>query len=130
MVDLDTRVFQCEKDIKDLIAKYSAVEDKVKGAWKTIGEVNVEVGNLRTEIGQVKKDVETLQKRFTNMEIDMKETKTTMTSMLRLIKIMMIVLIFVGAISIGFFVYIWKHDAELATSILTLGSAMSKALPL
>ena len=127
-MELSDRVWKCEQDIASILDRLGTVENKSAGAWRTIAEVNSDVKTLRAEIGSVKKDVETLRDRFGKMEIDMKENKSTMASMLKLMRIMMVVLVFVAAISIGFFAYIWKHDAELAKSILALGSTVSKVV--
>ncbi len=121
MPDLETRVYNNERDIKQLFDRMGKVEDKSSGAWKTIGE-------QKTELSQVKADVKVLTDKVTSMEVDMKEQKLAMKQQNRMLKVIITLLAVYGVISLGFFIYIWRHDAELAKGIMSFGAGVAGAL--
>lgn len=127
-MELDDRMWHCEQDIKNIVDRLGKVEDKSSSAWKTINKVNSDVEGLTQEMNAVKKNVSDLSARFTKMEVDMKEQKIAVNSIQKLLKIIAVLLVFMIIISVVFFVYIWKNDAELAKGILTLGGTVSKTL--
>ena len=59
---------------------------------------------------------------------DVKIVKSQQGGINRKLKILLAVVSVLSVISVGFFVYIWKHDAELAKSILALGSTIAKTV--
>lgn len=109
-MDLEQRVFTLETDIKHLFDRMGKVEDKSEGAWKTIRETKSEITTLRQEVDELKKDV--------------KQMKSEQAGMSKKLTAIMVILSVLGVICLGFFVYIWRHDAELAKSILTLGTTI------
>ncbi len=121
MPTLEDRVYTNERDIKAIYDRLGAVEDKSSGAWRTIAE-------QRDEMANVKADVRTLTDKVTGMEVDMKEQKISMKEQRRLLKVIVILLVVYGVISVGFFIYIWRHDADLAKSLLTFGTMVGGAI--
>lgn len=110
-MDIDTRVDRLEQQYTAVIDRLSKVEDKSAGAWNTIREIN----------GRMDK----LEKRMETMEADVKQVKSEQLSINKSLKMLCGIVGVLCVISIGFFVYIWRHDAELAKSILSLGSAVA-----
>lgn len=106
------RLFEAEKSIKELYYRMGNVEDEAKGAWNTIREVN--------------KHMEEMDKRIDNLEKDVKDVKVNINKSNKTLKALVIVMSVLTVIVGGFFIYIWKHDAELAKSILTLGTTIGK----
>lgn len=111
-MDLEQRVFTLETDIKHLFDRMGKVEDKAASAWNTIREVNQRMDKI--------------EKRMETVESDVKQIKSEQAGMSKKLTSIVVILSVLGVICIGFFVYIWKHDAELAKSILTLGTTIGK----
>jgi len=111
-MDLEQRVFTLETDIKHLFDRMGKVEDKAASAWNTIREVNQRMDKI--------------EKRMETVEADVKQIKSEQGSMSKMLKALVIMVSIMGVICVGFFVYIWRHDAELAKSILTLGTTIGK----
>lgn len=114
--NLESRIQKLEGNQTILFDRMGKVEDKTDSAWHTLRETKTEITGLRKEVDELKTDV--------------KQMKSEQESMAKLLKILIVMVAFLGVICVGFFVYIWRHDAELAQSILTLGGAVSKAIPL
>lgn len=98
------RVSTLESNDIVLFDRMGKVEDKAKGAWNTINEV--------------KKDMNELKQ-------DMKEMKVAQGRQGKTLKILCVIMCILTVIVGGFFVYIWRHDAELAKAILSLGATVS-----
>ena len=111
-MDLEQRVFALETDIKHLFDRMGKVEDKAASAWNTIREVNQRMDKI--------------EERMETVEADVKQIKSEQGSMSRMLKVLIVMMSVIGVICVGFFVYIWRHDAELAKSILTLGTTIGK----
>lgn len=111
-MDLEQRVFTLETDIKHLFDRMGKVEDKAASAWNTIREVNQRMDKI--------------EKRMETVEADVKQIKSEQAGMSKKLTSIVVILSVLGVICIGFFVYIWRHDAELAKSILTLGTTIGK----
>lgn len=101
----ETRLINAEQDIKRLFDRMGKVEDKASSAWKTINEVKEDVRELKE---------------------DMKEMKVGQAKQGKILKTLCVVMCVLVVIVGGFFVYIWRHDTELAKSILTLGTTIGK----
>ena len=117
MVDIDVRVDRLEQQYTNMVDRISKVEDKSAGAWNTIREINGRMDKLEETVKQIKSEQQSIKE-------DVKIVKTQQGGINRSLKVLIGVVGFLCVISIGFFVYIWKHDAELAKSILTLGSTV------
>lgn len=111
-MELTERVDRLEQNYISVIDRLSKVEDKSAGAWNTIREIN----------GRMDK----LEKRMETMEADVKQVKSEQQSTNKSLKVLIAVVSILCVISAGFFVYIWRNDAELAKSLVTLGSAVAK----
>ncbi len=105
---LVARVSTLESNQTNLFDRMGKVEDKAKGAWNTINEV--------------KKDMN-------EMKLDMKEMKLAQNKHGKTLKVLCVIMCILTVIVGGFFVYIWRHDAELAKSIITLGTTVGKFVP-
>ena len=100
---LETRVMNLEQNQIKLFDRMGKVEDKASAAWKMINEVKEDVKELKE---------------------DMKEMKLAQAKQGKVLKTLCIVMCVLTVIVGGFFVYIWRHDAELAKSILSLGTTI------
>lgn len=107
----EDRLNKMQGDLQCLFDRMGKVEDKASGAWKTINEVNTKVDNL--------------DKRVQGLEYDVKEVKVSQDKMGKTLKVITVICSITLVISLGFFAYIWKHDAELAKSILALGTSVA-----
>ena len=108
--NLEHRVQKLEDNQTSLFDRMGKVEDKTDSAWHTLRETKTEISGLRKEVDELKSDV--------------KQMKSEQEGMSKKLTVIMVILSILGAISIGFFVYIWRHDAELAKSILSLGTTI------
>lgn len=127
-MDLEERVHEIEKNQLDIYARLGKVEDKASGAWKTIAEVNNRMDQMEHRIGKVEEGISHLQDENKVIKEDVKIVKSQQGGINRKLKILIAVVSVLSVISVGFFVYIWKHDAELAKSILALGSTIAKTV--
>lgn len=101
--DFGARLGKVESDQIRLFDRMGKVEDKASSAWKMINEVKEDVRELKE---------------------DMKEMKLAQAKQGKVLKTLCIVMCVLTVIVGGFFVYIWRHDAELAKSILSLGTTI------
>ena len=105
--DHTERLGKLEANQNELYDRMGKVEDKASSAWKTINEVKVDVKELKE---------------------DMKEMKLAQGKQGKVLKAVCIVMSVLTVIVAGFFIYIWRHDAELAKSIVSLGTLIGSAL--
>jgi len=108
----EQRMQRIEGKLPEIFDRLGKVEDKAAGAWNTIREINNRMNSI--------------EKRMETVESDVKQIKSEQGSMTKMLKALVVMVSIMGVICIGFFVYIWRHDAELAKSILTLGSTIGK----
>lgn len=112
--NIETRLQRLEADSFVMHDRMGKVEDKASAAWKTINEVNTKVQNIEAKVNTMEKDIKELKVSQSQNGKDLKWIKW--------------LVIFSSAISVLFFVYIWRHDADLAKSILALGSTVATAI--
>ena len=110
----ETRLQRLEASVESLSLRMGKTENKAAGAWNSIMEIN----------GRMEK----MEKRIETMEADVKQIKSEQASMNKSLKVLIGVVGGLCVIVGGFLVYIWKHDAELAQSILGLGSMIGKII--
>ena len=120
-MDLDQRVFALEQNVTKLFDRMGKVEDKASGAWKTITETH-------DRMGRMERRMDKMESKLDSLEVDVKDLKTTVKGISKSVKVLAVLIGIVSVISLGFFVYIWRHDAELAKSIVSLGTLIGKAL--
>ncbi len=108
--NLEERIRDLERNQTTLFDRMGKVEDKTDSAWHTLRETKGDIATLRQEVKELKADV--------------KQMKSEQAGMSKKLTAIMVILSVLGVICLGFFVYIWRHDAELAKSILTLGSTI------
>lgn len=60
-MDLDSRVYQCERDIKEIVDRLGKVEDKASGAWNTIREINGRMDKIETKVDSLEVDVKAIK---------------------------------------------------------------------
>lgn len=116
--DFRKRISHLETDSVEMHDRMGKVEDKCSGAWKTINEQKTEIRELREDMRQMRTKLE-------SVEIDVKDLKLTNTKNSRLLKVIIALLSVCLVICGAFFIYIWKHDAELARAVLSLGSTIA-----
>lgn len=112
----EVRLHEAEKDIKHLYDRMGKVEDKASAAWKQIIDVNE----------RMDKRMDNLEKEVVGIKQDVKEMKVSQNRLSKSIKALIWVVGALCVVTIGFLVYMWKHDAELVKNILTLGTAVGK----
>lgn len=110
--NLEERIRDLERNQTALFDRMGKVEDKAASAWNTIREVNQRMDKI--------------EKRMETVEADVKQIKSEQAGMSKKLTAIMVILSVLGVICLGFFVYIWRHDTELAKSILTLGTTIGK----
>lgn len=121
MPDIDVRVDRLEVNYTKLVDRLSKVEDKSAGAWNTIREVNGRMDKLEDTVREIKKEQQGIKEDVKIMKQQQSDTNRTLKVLVGVVSVLCV-------ICIGFFVYIWRHDAELAKSILTLGSTVAHAV--
>lgn len=125
-MDIDTRVYNLEQTVTSICDRLGKVEDKASGAWKTISEINGRMDNMEKRIEKVEEGITALKKENQVIKEDVKIVKEGQNGIQKSLKILIGIVSVLSVISSGSFVYIWKHDAELAKSILSLGSTIAK----
>ena len=120
-MELENIVFSLQQDVKELFGRMGKVEDKASGAWKTINETHERMKRIEHRMDRVEEKLDSL-------EVDVKDLKSTQRSITKTLKTLSFLVGVMVVISIGVFVYIWRHDAELAKSIITLGTLVTKGI--
>lgn len=110
----EERLQRLEQSVESLASRMGKVEDKAASAWNTIREVNQRMDKI--------------EKRMETVETDVKQIKSEQASMNKSLKVLIGVVAGLCVIVGGFLVYIWKHDADLAKSILGLGSMIGQII--
>ena len=127
-MELDARVDRLEQQYTAMVDRISKVEDKSAGAWNTIREVNGRMDRLEDTVKDIKKEQQDIKKEQQGIKEDVKIMKQQQNDTNKTLKVLVGVVSVLCVICIGFFIYIWRHDAELAKSILTLGSTVAHAV--
>lgn len=122
-MDYEQKLHDFELKLLNVFERLGKVEDKASGAWNTIREVNGRMSKLEDTVLQLKNEQQVIKENVTIM-------KQQQAGINKTLKVLVGVVCFLCVICIGFFIYIWKHDAELAKSILTLGSTITKTVAL
>lgn len=110
----EERLQRLEASVESLSLRLGKTEDKASGAWNTIREINSRMDKV--------------EKRMETVEADVKQIKSEQASMNKSLKVLIGVVAGLCVIVGGFLVYVWKHDAELAKSILGLGSMIGQII--
>lgn len=110
----EERLQRLEASVESLSLRLGKTEDKASEAWNTIREINSRMDKV--------------EKRMETVEADVKQIKSEQASMNKSLKVLIGVVAGLCVIVGGFLVYIWKHDAELAKSILGLGSMIGQII--
>lgn len=119
--NIETRLQRLEADSISMHDRMGKVEDKASAAWKTINEVN-------TKVDKIEEKVNSIDQRMNSFEGDIKGLKVSQAQNSKDLKWIKWLVIFSACISVAFFIYIWRHDADLAKSILALGSTVATAI--
>lgn len=90
-MDVDTRLFTAEQDIKNIFDRLGKVENKAAGAWKAVIDTNADVADLRTEVKDLRKQVNEVKQ-------DVKEIKLNMQTMFKLMKFIGFGVLFLGVV--------------------------------
>jgi len=90
-MDVDTRLFTVEQDIKNIFDRLGKTENKAAGAWKAVIDTNADVADLRTEVKDLRKQVNEVKQ-------DVKEIKLNMQTMFKLMKFIGFGVLFLGVV--------------------------------
>ena len=61
MPDTESRLYNVERDIKNIVDRLGKVEDKASGAWNTIREINGRMDKIEAKVETMEKDVKELK---------------------------------------------------------------------
>lgn len=92
-MDSDTRLYNCERDIKDIVDRLGKVEDKASGAWKTIAEVNSRMDKVEQKVDSLERDVKELK-------VGQQQTNKYMKWMFKGLLVMAAVILVTGLIAL------------------------------
>ena len=127
-MDYEQKLHDFELKLLNVFERLGKVEDKASGAWKTIAEVNNRMDQMEHRIRKVEEGISSLQDENKVIKEDVKIVKVQQNGINKKLKVLIGVVSVLSVISLGFFVYIWRHDAELAKSILSLGTTVVKTV--
>jgi len=105
-MDLDSRVYTCERDIKDIVDRLGKVEDKASGAWKTIGEINSRMDKIETKVD--------------GLEVDVKEIKASQDSTNKKLKWIIRALVVIGVIILTVGVVAIKNGSDIPEKVVEI----------
>ena len=110
----------------DQIEREKTEEERDKNRQKAILGIKKKFGKNAILKGMNLQEGATAKDRNSVKELkeDMKEMKLAQAKQGKVLKTLCIVMCVLTVIVGGFFVYIWRHDAELAKSILSLGTTI------
>lgn len=155
-MDTDTRLYNLERDVASLRDRLGAVEDKASSAWHTIKETQEDVGDLYDKIDELDRSVKAimasqqnmdnriselekqvrevgekisdLEEKFQETREDMKVVKSKQNIDSIILRVVLALLVFSIGVTVVFFIYIFRHDRELARELLTFGTAAVKTI--
>jgi len=155
-MDNETRIYNLERDVANLRDRLGAVEDKAASAWHTIKETQEDVGDLYDKIDELDRSVKaimasqknmddriselekqiravdarisSLEQKFQEMREDVKVVKSKQKVDSILLRVVLALLVFSIAVTFVFFIYIFRHDKDLAKELLTFGMTVTKTI--
>lgn len=113
--DLRKRVAEHDSILGAIRERLGRVEDSVASSWHVINENKDDLKKFREEM---REDMNELRE-------DMKDLKAKEEKRAKDMKFIKAVVSILAIISIGFFIYIWRNDKELAMGLLTLSKTLA-----
>ena len=104
----ETRILDLEVTCRDHEGKIAKLDDKTESAWHRIRE--------------------TQQEGLVVVNEDVKVMKSQQKSDSLKMKVIILIVSVSLVISIGFFIYIWRHDRELAKELLSFGMTAARTV--
>ena len=121
-MDIDTRLFTAEQDIKNILDRLGKVENKAAGAWKAVIDTNADVADLRREVKDLRKEVEEVKK-------DMKETKIMVDTTNKTVKVIAWAVGFLAVAMVLAGIFAMKSGSDVPEKVVDLMlPALTKAL--
>lgn len=124
----ETRIQDLEAAARDHEGRLGKVEDKTDSAWHRIRETQQDISKLDAKVDELDKNVKDVQKGLVIVNEDVKVMKSQQRSDSIKMKVIILLVSVSLVISVGFFIYIWKHDRELAKELLTFGMTAAKTV--
>ena len=124
----ETRIQDLEVTSRDHAGRIAKVEDKTDSAWHRIRETQQDISRLNDKVDELDKNVKDVQKGLVVVNEDVKVMKSQQKSDSIKMKVILALVSVSLVISIGFFIYIWRHDRELAKELLSFGVTFTKTV--
>ena len=119
-MDLETRVYEIEKDIKSIYDRLGKSENKAAGAWNEILDTNTRVGKMENRIEQICTEISDLKRDNEQMKVDIKtvkasqdETHSEIKKMKKWIYGIAIIILVAGIVA-------WKKGSDIPKQVLEL----------
>lgn len=124
----ETRIQDLEVASRDHAGRIAKVEDKTDSAWHRIRETQQDISRLNDKVDELDKNVKDVQKGLVVVNEDVKVMKSQQKSDSLKMKVIILIVSVSLVISIGFFIYIWRHDRELAKELLSFGMTAARTV--
>jgi len=124
----ETRIQSLEATAREHSARLGKVEDKTDSAWHRIRETQEDISKLDAKVDELDRNVKDVQKGLVVVNEDVKVMKSQQKSDSIKMKVILALVSVSLVISIGFFIYIWRHDRELAKELLSFGVTFTKTV--
>lgn len=124
----ETRILDLEVASRDHAGRIAKVEDKTDSAWHRIRETQQDISRLNDKVDELDKNVKDVQKGLVVVNEDVKVMKSQQKSDSLKMKVIILIVSVSLVISIGFFIYIWRHDRELAKELLSFGMTAARTV--
>lgn len=124
----ETRIQDLEVTSRDHAGRIAKVEDKTDSAWHRIRETQQDIHKLNEKVDELDKNVKDVQKGLVVVNEDVKVMKSQQKSDSLKMKVIILIVSVSLVISVGFFIYIWRHDRDLAKELLSFGMAAAKTV--
>lgn len=124
----ETRILDLEVTSRDHEGKIAKLDDKAESAWHRIRETQQDISRLNDKVDELDKNVKDVQKGLVVVNEDVKVMKSQQKSDSLKMKVIILIVSVSLVISIGFFIYIWRHDRELAKELLSFGMTAARTV--
>ena len=97
-MDVEIRIHDIEKDLRDIHDRLGKTEDSSKSAWKAINEIKDFIAQIEGKFTALKNDGESMRKKQNSMEVDMQRLKITQDNIESSIKMIFKCLIVIAVV--------------------------------
>lgn len=114
-MDIESRIFNIETDLRSLHDRMGKVEDKAASAWNSIRETKEDLGDLYDKVEELEKDVK-------DMKVTQDKLNSNIRWLVRIVGILAAVVLFAGIIA-------WRNGSDVPEKVVEAVVPLLQNLP-